>query len=610
MSIQHVLAVSCLSVCLASAQPAVSLELVASGLNGPLDIQNAGDGSGRLFLAEQRGVIRVLEDGALDPVPFLDIRTKVSAGGERGLLGLAFPPDFGRKQHFYVNYTRAADGATVVARYRVSGNPGVADPASETVILLLNQPFSNHNGGGLVFGPDGFLYIGTGDGGSAFDPLNNAQNRQSLLGKMLRIDVEGGAVPYGVPPDNPFVHDPTYRPEIWALGLRNPWRYSFDRASGDLWIADVGQGRVEEINLQPSGGGGENYGWRRMEGTLCVEEGCDTAGLTLPVHEYTHSAGECAVTGGFVYRGERSPALRGTYIYSDYCSGRIWALRREGGEWVNRLLLSSGRSVSSFGEDEAGEIYLAAINSGEILRIDGPPNPAVAAGAVVNGASFAPGIVAGSVATAFVSGILSEDGSVAADSIPLPEILDGVRILVDGVPAPLYAIARANNLEQVSFQAPFELQGHNSALVTVERDGMASSPVHVPVFGVQPGVFSLDGVEALVVRHPDGTLVSPENPLVRGGYAILYVSGLGPVSHQPGTGAAAGFSPLAESALPEVTLGLSACEVTFSGLAPGFVGVYQVNIRVPAEAPEGAAELVVTLNGSPSPPLTTYVEPR
>ena len=283
-------------------------------------MQSAGDGSGRLFVVEQSGVIRVLRDSGVNPLPFLDIRGKIRSGGERGLLGLAFPPGFQEKQYFYLNYTNLA-GDTVVARYRVTGDPDVADPTSETVVLTFNQPFGNHNGGQLRFGPDGYLYIGTGDGGSGFDPFNNGQTPGKLLGKMLRIDVESDLGQYQIPPDNPFLADAAFRPEIWGLGLRNPWRYSFDRDTGDLWIADVGQNRAEEIDFQPaSSQGGENYGWSVMEGLRCVNAGCSMAGLTLPVHEYSHTGGDCggSVTGGHVYRGNRSPGLRGTYIYGDF----------------------------------------------------------------------------------------------------------------------------------------------------------------------------------------------------------------------------------------------------------------------------------------------------
>lgn len=348
----------------------IQLTPVVSGITSPTDIQNADDGSGRLFLVEQNGLIRILHNGVLNEQPFLDITSKTRAGGERGLLGLAFPPDFGQRQRFYLDYTDLR-GDTTIAEYRVSSNPDTADPASETVLLKVVQPFANHNGGQLRFGPDGYLYIGMGDGGSGGDPLGNGQNPNALLGKMLRVDVESTPGTVKIPPDNPFVGRNGARPEIWAYGLRNPWRFSFDRATGDLWIADVGQDAYEEIDLQPRAShGGENYGWNIMEGTHCYSaNNCSTEGLTLPIFDYPHSEG-CSITGGFVYRGRKAGALRGTYVYGDYCSGRIWGLDQKDSVWTNRLLSDSGMSISTFGEDEAGEVYVADAAQGKVYRID------------------------------------------------------------------------------------------------------------------------------------------------------------------------------------------------------------------------------------------------
>ena len=311
----------------------VRLVQVASGIPAPTVIQSANDGSGRLFLVQQNGLIRILRGGAVGAQPFLDIRNKTRGEGERGLLGLAFPPGFAQKQRCYVNYTDL-NGDTIIAQYRVSSSADAADPASEVVLLKIDQPFSNHNGGQLRFGPDGYLYIGMGDGGSAGDPRSNGQNRGALLGKMLRIDVETEPGRVRVPSDNPFVNVSGARPEIWALGLRNPWRFSFDRATGDLWIADVGQDTYEEVNFQPaSSRGGENYGWNFMEGAHCYRSGCGMDGLALPVAEYSHAEG-CSVTGGFVYRGRSFPGLRGIYIYADFCSGFIWGVERQGDRWA------------------------------------------------------------------------------------------------------------------------------------------------------------------------------------------------------------------------------------------------------------------------------------
>jgi glucose/arabinose dehydrogenase len=352
-------------------QPEIALALHATGRNQPLNIAHAGDGSGRLFVVERGGRIRIIKDGAVLPVPFLDVSAKVrTAGGEQGLLGLAFSPDYASNGHFYVNYTDL-QGTSVIARYSVASNPDVANASSETVLLTLEQPYANHNGGHIAFGPnDGYLYIGFGDGGSANDPLGSGQNTDTLLGKILRIDVESGVQPYAIPATNPYAQTAGYRPEIWALGLRNPWRFAFDRATGDLYIADVGQTLWEEVNFQPaSSPGGENYGWNIMEGAHCFQSvTCDTTGLTLPVAEYDHSLG-CSITGGVVYRGAAYPALRGTYLYADYCSGRIWSLKRDGVAWEASLLLDTPYRITAFGEDEDGNVYLTHYTSGEIYRI-------------------------------------------------------------------------------------------------------------------------------------------------------------------------------------------------------------------------------------------------
>jgi glucose/arabinose dehydrogenase len=359
--------------------PRISFVLRAEGLTQPVQVTHAGDGSGTLYVVEQVGRIRTLKDGTLGAVPFLDISARVLAGGERGLLGLAFPPGFATKGYFYVNYTRDPGGATVVARYRVTQDPDVADPSSEEVLLVIDQPFGNHNGGQIAFGPDGFLYIGMGDGGSGGDPQGNAQNPSTLLGKMLRIDVEGGAFPYAVPPENPFAGREGFRDEIWALGLRNPWRFSFDRGTGDLYIGDVGQNSFEEVNFQSaSSAGGENYGWNVMEGNSCFGgTACTPSDFVPPVAEYDHSLG-CSITGGMVYRGDAYPQMQGIYFYGDFCSGRVFGLTRDGSAWENSLLLDTAFQISSFGEDETGNLYATTYGSGsvyEIISQNNPPSP-------------------------------------------------------------------------------------------------------------------------------------------------------------------------------------------------------------------------------------------
>lgn len=352
--------------------PSVRLEEVASGLERPTSVVHAGDGSSRLFIVEQSGYVRILQDGSRIEAPFLDVSGAISSEGEQGLLGLAFHPQYAENGRLFVNYTDT-QGDTVIAEYVVSDDPNAADPASENILLTIAQPFSNHNGGHLAFGPDGYLYIGTGDGGAGGDPEGNGQDLGTLLGKMLRIDVDNGD-PYSVPEDNPFVANDAAEPEIWAYGLRNPWKYSFDRETGDLWIADVGQSAFEEIDLQLADSvGGENYGWNTMEGSSCYSnEGpissCDREGLTLPVIEYGRDEGT-SVTGGYVYRGTAMSALVGAYVFGDYGNGRIWAATSTGdGSYSKSVLLEAGFPISTFGEDEAGELYVADHN-GAVYRV-------------------------------------------------------------------------------------------------------------------------------------------------------------------------------------------------------------------------------------------------
>ncbi len=362
---------------LALDQIKLDLQAAATGLDQPLFVTHAGDGSARLFIVEKVGQIRIVQDGELLDAPFLDIHDRVrSQGSEQGLLGLAFAPDYAETGYFFVNYSDA-DGNTVIARFQAQAdNPNVVDADSEVAILQILQPASNHNGGMLAFGPDGYLYIGMGDGGASFDRFDNGQNPATLLGKMLRIDVTSDpSAPYLIPPDNPWVGeeaggDPV-RDEIWAFGLRNPWRFSFDRQTQDLWIGDVGQNQYEEIDFTPAGSpGGLNYGWPIMEGASCVQgDACDREGLEQPILVYDHS-GHCSVTGGYVYRGSAYPGLEGTYFYGDYCSGTIWAARADGqGGWQNVLVQKNDGMISSFGEDEAGELYLADIAGGAVYRL-------------------------------------------------------------------------------------------------------------------------------------------------------------------------------------------------------------------------------------------------
>jgi glucose/arabinose dehydrogenase len=355
------------------------LEPVFSGLNQPTQITHAGDGSGRFFVVERSGIIRVYEGPQTEGSVFLDIRDQVGDNGyEQGLLGLAFPPNFRQTGYFFVNYTDNS-GDTVIARYRVGDNHNRANRDSQVVVLTLQQPAANHNGGMLAFGPDGYLWIGTGDGGGANDTFQNGQNPGSLLGAMLRIDVTsnpGGR--YRIPADNPWRsrtwQGQEVRDEIWAIGLRNPWRYSFDRRTGDLWIADVGQSLFEEINYVPARQlrqGGLNFGWPLMEGKNCrIEAGCPTQELVLPVLDYGHAGNGCSVTGGYVYQGEAYPVINGVYFFADFCSGNVWAYwRPSSGDGRMELILAKAAAISSFGEDEAGELYVTDFGGGVVYRL-------------------------------------------------------------------------------------------------------------------------------------------------------------------------------------------------------------------------------------------------
>lgn len=350
---------------------------VAHGLSRPLYVTYApGDSSGRLFIVEQSGKIRILKDGNLLDAPFLDLSGLISQEAlgssytERGLLGLAFDPHYAQNGRFYVDYTDH-QGNSVIARYTVSASsPDSADPGSGVQLLYVPQPFANHNGGNLVFGPDGYLYVGFGDGGSQGDPQGNGQNINVLLGKILRLDVSGDQG-YAIPPGNPFANNSAARAEIWAWGLRNPWRFTFDRQTGDLYIGDVGQNKWEEIDFQPaSSKGGENYGWNAYEATHVYSGNAPASDVVMPVLEYGHDNGRCSVTGGYVYRGASIPALQGYYLYGDWCTGTIWAAQRDAtGNWKTEVSLESGRSISSFGEDSSGELYLVDY-SGAVLRFE------------------------------------------------------------------------------------------------------------------------------------------------------------------------------------------------------------------------------------------------
>ncbi len=355
-------------------QAAFKLTPVVDGFTRPLYLTQAGDDSNRIFIVEQVGKIWILRDGQLEDQPFLDIEAIISPGAranafsEQGLLGLAFHPDYRENGAFFIYYTDR-QGRTVVARYQVEAEaPDVADAASGQILFQLAQPYANHNGGHIEFGPDGYLYIALGDGGAANDPLGAGQNRQLLLGSILRIDIDS-TEPYAIPPDNPFVDEAAARDEIWAYGLRNVWRFSFDRATGDMYMADVGQNQWEEINFQPSdSAGGENYGWNVWEGNH-VFAGGYAPNHVPPIFEYSHSLG-CSVTGGVVYRGAAIAELQAVYLFGDWCSGRIWgAWRDQERAWQGAELMNTALPISSFGEDEAGEVYVIDYE-GVVYRFD------------------------------------------------------------------------------------------------------------------------------------------------------------------------------------------------------------------------------------------------
>jgi glucose/arabinose dehydrogenase len=357
----------------------INLEQYVTGLSNPTDISHAGDD--RLFVVERRGKVRIIDkDGNLLPTPFIDIDDMVSnASGqdERGMLGIAFHPDYANNGYFYLNHTDN-DGHTNIARYQVDPtDPNISDPNTRELIIKIEQPTWNHNGGGIKFGHDGFLYIGMGDGGFSNDPQNHGQNRQSLLGKMLRLDVDNG-LPYSIPADNPFIDDDITLDEIWAIGMRNPWRFSFDKLTGDLWIGDVGQGQLEEVDFEPAGDpGGHNYGWRCYEGTdftnLSSMANCNE-NYVDPVFEFPHQgfSGPCSITGGFMYRGTKYTDIMGYYICTDYCSGEFFAITSDGnGGWNGTEVATLNSGISTFGEDINGELYVATLTSGRIYKVLG-----------------------------------------------------------------------------------------------------------------------------------------------------------------------------------------------------------------------------------------------
>jgi hypothetical protein len=594
--------------------PNIVLETILSGLDQPVFVGNAGDGSNRLFILEQPGRIRVLQPGSTQPTTFLNITSRVLCCGEQGLLGLAFHPQFASNRRFFVNYTRAGDGATVIAEYLVSEDDANVANTSENVLLTIGQPFANHNGGMLAFGPDGYLYIATGDGGSGNDPGDRAQNINDLLGKILRIDVN--QPPYASPSTNPFFGATPGRDEIYAVGLRNPWRFSFDRATGQLYVGDVGQNAREEVDIVTLGG---NYGWRVFEGTLCTNLGpapCSTPGFTGPIAEYGHTGGRCSVTGGYAYRGAAAGLPPGSYLYADFCSGEIFLFHNG----VAQLILDTDLNISSFGEDESGEHYVVNLN-GTVSRITTPlPTPTLAGvvpasgliGSTVNvtltGTGFTSGlsIDAGNgvtasniqvststaaTATLAISGNAAlgvrpvtvatgggVSGPVSFSVIPPPPTLDNPTIASGAPGATVNVTVTGTNLIGPSIA----VEGGDVAVSNVNA---TSSTTVTATFTVSPTATL--GTRAVTVTTTGGTstasfLVGNPVPVISSITPSVVVRGTAAVVTLQGSGFAVGATTI--EALPGITIrdtvaqGFTRVTATFEAAADATLGVRSVRV--------------------------------
>lgn len=579
----------------------LQLEPFLTGLAAPMFITSARDTTNRLFILEQAGRIRVRQPGATTTTVFLDITAKVLSGGERGLLGLAFHPQFSSNRRFFVNYTDRPGGNTVIAEYKASAsNPNVADTA-ETILLTIPQPFQNHNGGMLDFGQDGFLYIGMGDGGSGNDPGNRAQNIEELLGKMLRIDVNtsNGSTPYSSPATNPYFGNTPGRDEIYAIGLRNPWRWSFDRLTGELYAGDVGQDAREEISIIELG---KNYGWRALEGTRCTglsPGNCTDPRYTPPIYDYPHVGGGCSgsVTGGYVYRGTANTLTPGAYIFADYCHGTI-SVRENG---VVRLVFDTSIGITSFGEDEAGELYVCA-GAGTIYRlVNGLPR----ALANVSAASYrAETLAPESIVAAFGTGLAT--ATQAATTTPLPTVLQETRVVVrdaNGTErlAPLFFVSST----QVNYQIPSGTTQGQARVTITNGQGVVSSQ-NITITRVAPAVFTLNasgrGLPAAVILRTTlgGQTTEPIarlNP-VTNQYEAIPID-LGPVPEPIflvmfGTG----FRFVSAQAAATATIGGANAPVSFAGVQGSLVGVDQANISIPRTLMgRGDVDVVLTIDG-------------
>jgi uncharacterized protein (TIGR03437 family) len=582
----------------ASAQTQIQLVSFLSGLSSPVYVTSARDGSNRLFIVEQPGRIKVLQPGATTPTIFLNIAPKVSSGGERGLLGLAFHPQYSSNRRFFVNYTRTGDGATVISEFKVSSNdPNVAE-TEEKIILTVAQPFSNHNGGMVDFGPDGYLYIGLGDGGSANDPGDRAQNIENLLGKMLRIDVNTtDGSPYASPSSNPFFGPTPGRDEIYAVGLRNPWRHSFDRETGQLWAGDVGQGQIEEISIIENG---KNYGWRVFEGTRCTNLGpssCTASNYVMPVVEYNHSGGRCSVTGGYVYRGTRGSLPVGSYVFGEYCTGEIFLFENNS----MRVLLDTNIAISSFGEDEAGEIYVVGLG-GTVHRIVAPSTATAVSAANYRGDALAPE----SIVAAFGQNFAATTQAAPATP-PLPTTLAGASVRVTDS-------AGTTRSSQIFFVSPTQLnflvpQGtaQGAATVAFTNTNGASSTGSINIAAVAPGLFTANasgrGIAAAVALRirADGsqTFESISRFDQSQNQFVPIPIDLGAATDQVFL-VAFGTGFRFRSALSAVTstIGGTQAQVNFAGPQGTFAGLDQANILLQRSlAGRGEVDVMLTVDG-------------
>ncbi len=486
----------------------VELEELATGFSSPSEIVNAGDE--RLFVVEQAGIIKILyTDGTQEPTPFLNISSQVNSGGEKGLLGLAFAPDYCTSGKFYVNYTfnDSIQLKTRISQFSVNPeNENDALENSEEILLEFNQPFSNHNGGQVEFGPDGYLYIGTGDGGSGGDPDNYAQNDSTYLGKLLRIDVS--TLPYTIPADNPFVNDPTALPEIWAYGLRNPWKFAFDTETGDLFIADVGQSELEEVDFQPAGAaGGANYGWRCYEGTdiFNTSQCADNLEVVDPVFEYGHAGGNCSITGGRVYRGTSFSNIIGKYISVDLCSGNYWLVWQEGGEWQSFAGGLLGGGIVAFGEDVWGEMYAVRSGTGTISRVVESSGELVNQ-IILNGADQAESLLEGESYAWYLDGEIIEGATDQIITVPQPGVYTVVITTATGceVQSNSVNITTVGVSDHKSIKVFNVFPNPATDLLNLEIELNESS-----IDGFQIAIFSIDGKEVLKASSNVNSTFSP-----------------------------------------------------------------------------------------------------